>query len=421
MTAKIFRWTLMMLLIFSAPAYADRLDELERQIRTLQEELRQIKEEQQRDQEEQEEKLSSLEEKVDSAGFLDRTTVGGYMELHYNDTVGGDNGGKDEQLDFHRFVLLINHELSDWIHFYSEVEIEHAFIEGGEKSGEVELEQAFVDFLTWDWLNFRAGVILTPVGIINQYHEPPTFNGVERPFVDNVIIPTTWAESGAGIFGDLLPGLSYQLYVMGGLEAEEFSASSGLRGGRQKAFRTNLEDIAFSGRLEYKGMPGLLLGGSFFTGNAGQDLDIDGDVRVNIWEGDFRYTRGHFDFRGELAHVSIGDAGKLNTALGKTSGQDAIAEDLLGWYLEGAYHFLPLLGRGHSQDAAIFVRYEDYNTQKSMPSGFAENPAFDREAWTYGLTYWPIDNLAIKADYQDLKNEAGTAEDLFNLGIGWQF
>ncbi len=421
MKGKVSCWILVMLLAWAIPAGADRLDELEQQIRTLQEELRQMREERTREQENQEEKLSALEEKVDAAGFLDRTDIGGYMELHYNDTVGGDNSGKDEQLDFHRFVLLISHELSDWIHFYSEVEIEHAFIEGGEESGEVELEQAYVDFLTRDWMNFRAGVLLTPVGIINQYHEPPTFNGVERPFVDNVIIPTTWAESGAGIFGDLLPGLSYQLYVMGGLEAEEFSAGSGLRGGRQKAFRTNLEDLAFSGRLEYKGTPGLVVGGSFFTGNSGQDLDVDGDVRVNIWEGDVRYTRGNFDFRGQLAQVTIGDARKLNTALGKTSGLDAIAEELLGWYLEGAYHFLPLLGWGGSQDAALFVRYEDYNTQKGMPSGFAENPAFDREAWTLGLTYWPIENLAIKVDYQDLENEADTAKDLFNLGIGWHF
>ena len=420
-TRKCLIWVVILFMLSALPAHADRLDELEKQIQDLQNELQQLKEHRTQDVEDQEERLAELEDKVDSPGFLDRTEIGGYMELHYNDTVGGENSSKDEELDFHRFVLLFSHQLSDWIQFHSEVEIEHAFIEGGEESGEIELEQAYVDFLTGEHLNYRAGVFLTPVGIINQYHEPPTFNGVERPFVDTVIIPTTWAESGVGIFGSLVPGLSYQLNLMGGLEAEEFSASSGLRGGRQKAFETNLEDLAVALRLDYSPIPGLALGASYYRGDSAQDLDVKADVKTSIWEGDFRYSIAGFDFRGQIAHVDIGDAAKLNTVLGKTSGVDAIAESLFGWYLEGAYRFLPLISKNTRQNAALFVRYEDYDTQHDMPSGFNENPAFDREAWTFGLTYWPIENLAIKADYQDLKNAAGTAEDLFNLGIGWQF
>jgi hypothetical protein len=421
MGGKCLAFVIMLLLVSGLPAHADRLDEIERQIQNLQEQLRELKEDKARESEEQEEKLADLEERIDSPDFLDRTEIGGYMELHYNDTVGGENSSRDEQLDFHRFVLFFNHQLSDWIQFYSEVEIEHAFIEGGEESGEVELEQAYVDFLTGEHLNYRAGVILTPVGIINQFHEPATFNGVERPFVDTVIIPTTWSESGAGIFGNIFPGLSYQLNLMGGLEAEDFSASSGLRGGRQKAFKTNLEDLAIAARLDYAAIPGLALGASYYLGDSAQDLDINANVRTNIWEGDFRYSISAFDFRGEVAHVNIGDAAKLNTVLGKISGTDAVAEELFGWYLEGAYHFLPLVSKTTSHDSVLFVRYEEYDTQKDMPNGFAENPAFDREAWTIGLTYWPIETLAIKADYQDLKNDAGTGEDLFNLGVGWQF
>lgn len=420
-SGKCVVWIVTLLLLSALPVQADRLDDMEKQIQDLQQELEQLKKEKALEVEQQDEKMAELEDKIEPPGFLDRTNIGGYMELHYNDTVGGENSSRDEQLDFHRFVLLFSHQLSDWIQFYSEVEIEHAFIEGGEESGEVELEQAYVDFLTGEHLNYRAGVFLTPVGIINQYHEPATFNGVERPFVDTVIIPTTWSESGAGIFGSLVPGLSYQLNLMGGLEAEEFSASSGLRGGRQKAFKTNLEDLAVAARLDYSAIPGLALGASYYRGDSAQDLDINADVKTSIWEGDFRYSTGGFDFRGQVALVDIGDAAKLNTVLGKTSGINAVAEELFGWYVEGAYRFLPLLIKNSAQDAALFVRYEDYDTQHDMPSGFSENPAFDREAWTFGLTYWPIANLAIKADYQDLKNAAGTGEDLFNLGIGWEF
>jgi len=403
----------MLFLLHPAPVQADRIDLLEQRIEDLQKELNSLKESQRERTQPQEER-----------GYGEsspKTEIGGYMELHYNDIVGGDNSTTDEQLDFHRFVLLFSHELSDWIQFYSEVEIEHAFIEGDEKSGEIELEQAYVDFLTGEHLNYRAGVLLTPMGIINQTHEPATFNGVERPFVDTVILPTTWSESGAGIFGNLFPGFSYQLNLMGGLESENFSASSGLRSGRQKAFKTNLEDLALAVRLEYKGLPGLAVGASYYTGDSAQDLAIGADVNVDIYEGDIRYSVVGFDFRGEITQVDIGDAERLNTILGKTSGSDAIAKELFGWYLEGAYHFLPLINRTTSHDAALFLRYEDYDTQKTMPGGFNENPTYDRQAWTFGLTYRPIPNLAIKVDYQDLKNESGTAEDLFNLGIGWEF
>jgi len=410
---KLFVCFTMLFLFHPSSVQAERIDDLEQKIEVLQKELKTLKEDQM--------ERTRLQLESGYGEFSPKTEVGGYMELHYNDTVGGDNSTTDEQLDFHRFVLLFNHELADWIQFSSEVEIEHAFIEGDEKSGEIELEQAYADFLTGEHLNYRAGVLLTPIGIINQHHEPATFNGVERPFVDTVILPTTWSESGAGIFGNLLPGLSYQLNIMGGLEAEAFSAATGLRGGRQKAFKTNLEDLALAARLEYKGLPGLAVGASYYTGDSAQDLDVDGDVNVEIYEVDFRYTIAGIDFQGEIAQVDIGDAEKLNTILGKTSGSDAIAEELFGWYLEGAYHFLPLINRTTSHDAALFLRYEDYDTQKTMPGGFAENPAFDRQAWTFGLTYRPIPDLAIKVDYQDRKNEAGTAEDLFNLGIGWEF
>ncbi len=402
-----------LVLLHPSRVQADRIDNLEQKIEDLQKELHSLKESRQEN--------ARLSEESKYAESSSKTEIGGYMELHYNDTVGGDNSATDEKLDFHRFVLLVSHELADWVQFYSEVEIEHAFVEGDEKSGEIEIEQAYVDFLTGEHLNYRVGVLLTPMGIINQTHEPATFNGVERPFVDTVIIPTTWSESGAGLFGDLLPGLSYQLNLMGGLKAEDFSASSGLRSGRQKAFKTNAEDLAAVVRLDYKGLPGLAVGASYYAGDSAQDFAIGADVNVDVYEGDFRYSIAGFDFRGEIAQVDIGDAGKLNTILGKTSGSDAIGEELFGWYLEGAYHFLPLIRKSTSQDAALFLRYENYDTQKSMPRGFVANPAYDRKAWTVGFTYWPIPDLAVKVDYQDLENGTGTAEDLFNLGIGWEF
>src|SRR5204862_7207813 len=126
------------------------------------------------------------------------TAISGYMDFHFNK-----DESQDARLDFHRFVLLVTHDFSDRIRFVGELELEHAFVEGLEDAGELELEQAYVDFLLSRRFNVRAGMVLMPIGIINERHEPPVYYGVERPFVDTFIVPTTWFEAGAGGPGGL--------------------------------------------------------------------------------------------------------------------------------------------------------------------------------------------------------------------------
>ena len=130
------------------------------------------------------------------------TAVGGYGELTLNAP-----SNAPAVVDLRRFVLFVGHNFTDRIRFYSEVEVEHA-VSSAEDAGEVEIEQAYLDGLLSRRLNLRAGLILMPVGIINVYHEPPTFNGVDRPEVDTLIIPSTWREPGFGIFGELTTGVA---------------------------------------------------------------------------------------------------------------------------------------------------------------------------------------------------------------------
>ena len=143
-------------------------------------------------------------------------TLSGYMEVHLN---------KEENLpteaDLHRFVLMVGHRFSDRLKFWSEIEVEHAFVEveGGEETGEVAIEQAYLDLMVHRRFNLRAGMVLVPVGIVNERHEPPTFNGVERTMVDTVIVPTTWRDTGIGAFGELGRGFSYRAYAVPGLDA----------------------------------------------------------------------------------------------------------------------------------------------------------------------------------------------------------
>jgi len=161
-------------------------------------------------------------------GYPATGPISGYMDFHFN-KADGENG----VLDFHRFVLILNHGFSPRLRFVGELELEHAFVEGLEEGGELELEQAYIDFLLSRAMNVRAGMLLMPVGIINERHEPPVFNGVERPFVDTVIVPSTWFDVGAGVHGELGAGWRYRAYVVAPLNALEFTAEEGIRGGRQ--------------------------------------------------------------------------------------------------------------------------------------------------------------------------------------------
>jgi hypothetical protein len=344
-----------------------------------------------------------------------RLPVSGYMDFHFNKPEG-----EPAQLDFHRFVLLFGHSFSSRIKFWSELELEHALVEGREEKGELELEQAYLDFLIKPYFNFRSGMLLAPVGLINERHEPPSFNGVERPLVDTVILPSTWFDTGAGIFGDLGRGFVYKAYVMSPLDAAGFSADQGLREGRQRGFQSALQNPAQTGRLEYHGIPRLALATSFWTGKTGSRLR-GVNPRVNVFEFDGRYSVGRFDFRGEFANVAISKAGELNLALRRETGVSPnVAERLRGWYLESGARVLP---RRFSRDLVLFTRYENFDTQSKMPRGFLPLKQFDRSAWVVGATYYPEPDVALKFDYTFLRNASSVVRPLnsLNFGIGWWF
>lgn len=345
-----------------------------------------------------------------------KTRLSGYMELHYNKPEA-----EDGQLDFHRFVLLVTHEFSPRIRFVGELELEHAFVEGLEEAGELELEQAYVDFLLSRGFNVRAGMLLMPIGILNERHEPPVFYGVERTFVDTVIVPTTWFEIGAGVHGEVGRGWRYRLFVTSPLNAAEFSADEGLRGGRQKGSQANIGRAALTGRVEYLGLRGLTAGVSFWTGHSGFEFRPRFDVPVHLVEADARYSRGRLEARAQFAHVNIDNAGTLNDAITRTTGVNPnIASGLRGAYAEAGYRFIE--GRRWG-DIGTFVRYENFDTQFRMPAGFVPLPSLDRDAWVVGGTYWPDPDIAVKVDYVIQRNRSTTvdAPNAFNVGLGWWF
>jgi DtxR family transcriptional regulator, Mn-dependent transcriptional regulator len=350
------------------------------------------------------------------AGFPSTGPISGYMEFHVNTA-----DGEPAVFDFHRFVLLLTHSFTSKVRFVGELEVEHAVVEGLEERGELELEQAYVDFLLSRPFNVRAGMVLLPLGIINERHEPPVFNGVERSFVDTFIIPTTWFDAGAGVYGEIGQGLRYRAYLVSPLNAREFTASEGIREGRQKGSEAVAAHVAFTGRAEYLGRRGLMVGGGLWRGTSQLVTTPKLESPVTLGEVDARYVRNRLELRGEFAQVSIGNAARLNENIGRGTGVPPnIARALRGFYGEAGYR---IWAAGAPRDLVTFVRYENFDTQFRMPAGFLPLKEFDRDAWVTGVTYYPDPDVAVKADYIYLRNQSGIFANrrLFNVGLGWWF
>ena len=273
----------------------------------------------------------------------------------------------DATRDFRRFVLLFTHRFSERIRFVGELEVEHAVVEGCDEKGELEVEQAYLDFLIDRRFNVRAGQMLAPIGLINERHEPPVFYGVQRPFVDTFIIPTTWFDIGAGVFGEFGRGWRYRAYAMAPLDATEFSADEGLAESPQTGSRAVVRHCAGTARVEYLGIRRLALGASIWSAGARRRTRLL-DPRVTVAEVDGRGQIGRFELRGEFAKVFIPDAGQLNQLRRLREGIDPnVASQMLGAYVEVAHRLLPFPS---PREVVGFARYERFDTQHRMPAGY---------------------------------------------------
>jgi len=352
-------------------------------------------------------------------------SVGGYGELLYQNfddrRDDGAASGRTDEFDLVRAVLYFGYKFDDRFLFNSEIEYEHGTTgAGSEAKGEVSVEFAYLDFLARKEIGVRAGLLLLPVGFVNELHEPPVYLGARRPETENRILPTTWRELGAGVFGEIGP-VSYRAYVVNGLDAAGFNAGSPIRGGRQKGSRARAEDFGVTGRVDFTGVPGFLVGLSGYSGDSAQGrlaAGEDFDARVSIWDAHAEWRFRGLQLRGLAAFGRIGDAAEVNV-LRNATGTASVGERFEGGYLEGGFDVLSF--RGGTASLVPFVRYERLDTQKEVPAGFARDRANDVRVWTVGANYRPIPQIVLKVDYQDFENEARTGVDQWNIGLGWLF
>lgn len=323
------------------------------------------------------------------SNWADKTSIGGYGELHANFDL--DNSDNNE-IDFHRFVLFVNHEFNDKIRLVSELELEHS-LAGDGKNGEIELEQAYIEMDLANQFQVKAGLFLVPVGILNETHEPNTFFGVERNNVEKHILPSTWWEAGLSVNKKFDNGLSFDFALTSGLS----TSNQSIRSGRGKVSQARLSDAAFTGRVSYVGIAGLKLT-AFGQYQTDIDQDNNEDNAATLFGGTAEYSNGGFALRALFSQWNIDGAS-----------YDAVnADKQNGFYIEPSYTWD--LQNGHK--VGVFSRYSEYNYFKGTRHEVDET--------SFGVNYWPHDNVVLKADYVNQK-EAGDNNESVNLGVGYQF
>ncbi|MHC4823299.1 MAG: hypothetical protein ACYTEP_04690 [Planctomycetota bacterium] len=337
---------------------------------------------------------------VVSSPFGSKASFGGYGELTYRNfdgtTDGGAPSGMTDELDLHRVVFYFGYQFNDTWSFNSEIEYEH--------TDELAVEFAQIDGHFSDALNFRGGHLLMPVGFVNQMHEPTTFWSARRPLVERYIIPSTWHENGAGTFGSA-GDFQWQAYVVNGFDAAGFDpGSSGLRGGRQGGDKAAAEDFALTGRLDWHGVDGLLVGASFFQGDSGQSSGVS-DFGVSLFDIHAQYDHGPLRLRFLYADATIDDASLLPTP--------SASDDLMGWYLEGGYDIFADCDNG--QSLTPFVRFENFDLLDATAA------STDVDVLVVGVAWQPQENLTFKLDFQDQSNDADTTVDTVEFTLGWAF
>ena len=357
---------------------------------------------------------------------ISKLSIGGYAQIDYNQPFG-EMIRQNGTLDVHRLVILFGYNFNERTQFITEIEFEHV--------SKVFVEQAFLKYRLTGFMNFKAGLLLIPMGIINEYHEPPSFNGVERPGLDSKIVPTTWREIGFGVSGNISSlSLKYQLYLVNGFNGYDgtanISGAKGLRDARQKGIKSYIHSPNLSAKVNYYGIPGLNVGLSGYFGKT-QTLLYDGldksdDMLVETADSsiiglsmiglDYRYSRKGFRSSGQIIYSSHRDAGRYNDFTGSDAG-----DAMFGYYVDFSYNVLQRI-ESTTKELNPFIRFEHYDTHFSTSSSLTRNDDYSVNSITVGLGLKLDRGAVLKMDVEFYKPRGQNKySKQLNAGLGIWF
>jgi hypothetical protein len=415
--------TLAMVAAFGAtPALGQTVDE---KLQILQQEIDQLKAQQARNAPPAAQQPSPYS--LDYGTMLDRssglangaTSVMGYGEAAYSKF----RQSGDATADQARFVFGFNHRFDERLTLHSEVEVEHAVV-SKDDGGEAEIEQAWINYRQSGSVNFKGGLFLIPIGILNETHEPPYYYGVMRNQVETRIIPTTWRELGVGVHGVFAEGFRYDVGVTTNFDSGKLDDPlTGIRSAHQEGQLASARNLAVYGALNYR-LPGLLVGGGVFSGDTGQNgasnPALQGvGARFTIWDVHAQYRVAGLDLQALYASGTLGDADKVTAALFAADPATAFAapKSMKGWYAQAAYH---VYKRGNF-DVAPFIRYEriDIRQAEDPANALLQDPRNDEKIKTIGVNFWVHPQVVLKADIQRYATDK--TQDAYRLGLGFMF
>jgi cell division septum initiation protein DivIVA len=367
-------------------------------------------------------RVGRLEQTVETqAATASETTIFGYGEIGYGRPI---HSPGDTQADLARAVLGWSHRFDDRTRMAAELEVEHAVASSTDK-GEVEVEQFYAERDFTGNLGGRAGLVLIPIGFLNEHHEPTQYYGVFRNFVETSIIPTTWREGALALYGTTDSGLKWGVGLTTGFNLANWDPSSSegrespLGSIHQELSEAAARDLSAYVSVNYNGIPGFQVGGTYFTGKAGQGVPdfAAPNARVTLWEAHARWQPGPFDFAALYARATISDTEALNlTFIGLPT---PVPELFFGGYVQAAWRNL---WSYNDYSFTPFTRYEWVNTAASyapVPQGLGVPTTPTEQIWTIGANFSVTPSIVFKADYQQFKID--TQRNSVQLGFGLNF
>lgn len=383
---------------------------------------------------------------------------GGYGEILFQRMDYGPNRYKDpagapadnrSYISIPRAVFAFDYKFRDDIIFASELEIEYGgtgaameleYAEAGEyemeieKGGEIELEQLHITKRFSNAFNVRVGHMIVPVGLTNAHHEPIFFFGTTRPEGEMAVLPCTWHETGIAVLGHF-NHFRYEAMVVNGLDPNGFSTANWVGSGRQGLFEQSvMTNPAFAARVEYTGVKSLRVSASGYYGKTAKNSSKPQMMAglkgaVSILSADAQYSSRHIAARANVIYGDLTDSKAISninyTSFAKSGYPNtAVAKNAMTYGVEAGYNVLSFFDT--KERLFPFVRYEYYNTVEKVEEGAVQRPRYKRDMTTFGLNYFLLPNLVLKADYSMRRIDAGNYnnENTFGLALaytGWFF
>ena len=396
-----------------------------------------------------------------------RLSVGGYGEVAYSRNFYSDNQYryrnpqkyKDDpsngRFDIPHAVIYMGYDFGKGWTMGSEMEFEHTGTgsaieietdEGGEyeheteKGGEVELEQFWLQKRFSRSAYLRFGHIIVPVGLNNAHHEPLNFFTVYRPEGEHTILPSTWHDTGVSFWGKA-GRLRYELLMVAGLNALQYSRDNWVKGGNKSAYEFKAANkYGFAARLDYYPFGGLRVGLSGFYGQGMHNTspnEMEGSgktydkVKANTCIGaiDLTLDRWNWIVRAQADYGYVSDTPLLNQAKINQRGTSPYNKTYVGKNayavgIEAGYDVFSQISRLRRDDQHLYVfgRYEQYDSYlPDVTQPKATNNYTKRTNIVCGVNYYPVPEIAIKADYSLRRLQSPcNNEPSLNIGVAYE-